>query len=85
MYLERLAANRLARVTEGKMPNLSKQDCVDQQALLAAVLGPDGEDTALAMDHGDFKPDNVIVDEEYNIKGYVAHGGTERCSPAFSS
>lgn len=26
------------------------------------------------MDHGDFKPDNVIVDEEYNIKGYVVIG-----------
>ncbi|KAK5651099.1 hypothetical protein OQA88_13281 [Cercophora sp. LCS_1] len=70
-YLKRLAANRLTRVTEGKMPGLSEQDCADQQALLAAVLGPDGEDTALAMDHGDFKPDNVIVDEEYNIKGVI--------------
>ncbi|KAK5662929.1 hypothetical protein OQA88_6341 [Cercophora sp. LCS_1] len=70
-YLERLAANRFARVTEGKMLGLSEQDCADQQALLAAVLGLDGEDTALAMDHGDFKPNNVIVDEEYNIEGVI--------------
>lgn len=35
------------------------------------MLGPEGKDTTLAMDHGDFKSDNIIVDERYNIKGYV--------------
>ena len=69
--MERLAKSRLARVMEDKIPGLSLQDCWDQRALLATVLEPEGEDTALAIDHGDFKPDNVIVDEEYNIKGYV--------------
>jgi Ser/Thr protein kinase RdoA (MazF antagonist) len=67
------------------MPGLSEHDCADQQALLAAVLERDGEDTAMAMDHGDFKPDNVIVDDEYNIKGYVVHGGTEMLAGAFSN
>jgi hypothetical protein len=56
---------------EGKIPGLSLQDCADQRALLDAVLGADGYDTALAMDHGDFKPENIIVDAEYNIQGYV--------------
>ena len=70
-FLERLAKNRLTRVAEGKIPGLSQQDCRDQQALLAKVLGMEGDDTTQAMDHGDFKPDNIIVDEEYNIKGYV--------------
>lgn len=70
-FLERLAKTRLTRVIEGKIPGLSQQDCRDQQALLATILGPEGKDTTLAMDHGDFKPDNIIVDERYNIKGYV--------------
>ena len=78
-YLERVAANRLTRVVEAQIPGLSEQDCTDQHALIAAVLGPDTDDTALAMDHGDFKLDNIVVDDEYNIKGYVAHGGIERC------
>ena len=69
IFLERLARNRLTRVVEGKISGLSQQDCRDQQTLLAKVLGMDGDDTTQAMDHGDFKPDNIIVDEEYNIKG----------------
>ena len=47
------------------------QDCDEQQALLGTTLGSDLNDTALAMDHADFKPANIIVDAEYNIKGYA--------------
>jgi len=61
--------NRRTRVNEGKLPGLSLQDCLDQRTLLGQVLGADGEDTALAMDHGDFKPGNIIIDDEYNILG----------------
>jgi Ser/Thr protein kinase RdoA (MazF antagonist) len=68
---ERLAKNRRARVKEGKIPGLSLQDCADQRAFLDALLGEDRDDMTLAMDHGDFKPDNVIVDANYNIQGYV--------------
>ncbi|KAF2462932.1 uncharacterized protein BDR25DRAFT_247028 [Lindgomyces ingoldianus] len=70
-YFERLAGNRRTRVEEGRIPGLSLQDCADQRALLDAVLGADRDDTALAMDHGDFKPENVIIDAEYNIQGYT--------------
>ena len=44
-------------------------DCRDQHALLDVVLGPDIEDTFQAVDHGDLKPNNIVVDAEYNIKG----------------
>ena len=70
VYFKRRTVNRLTRVVEGKIPNLSEHDCVAQQAMLATILGPDGEDITLAMDHGDIKPDNIIVDMEYNVKGY---------------
>lgn len=68
-YFERLAKNRRTRVEEVKIPALSLKDCADQRALLDAVLGADRDDTALAMDHGDFKPENIIVDADYNIQG----------------
>ncbi|TWU71315.1 hypothetical protein ED733_000171 [Metarhizium rileyi] len=59
------------QVREGKIPGVSEQDCGDQQALLDAVLGQDRNCTVFAMDHGDIKPGNIIVDEKYNITWYV--------------
>lgn len=64
--------NTRTRVIEGKLPALSEQDCIDQKALLDGVLGKDRDNTLFAMDHGDIKPGNIIVDEEYNIKWYIA-------------
>ncbi|GAB0138832.1 hypothetical protein EsDP_00007054 [Epichloe bromicola] len=61
-------------VREGKIPSLSEQDCLDQQALLYRVLGLDRNSTVFAMDHGDIKPGNIIVDEEYNIKCIIDWG-----------
>ena len=68
-FLGRLVNTHLARVTEGKIPGLSQENCRDKQLLLATVLGSEGKDTTLAMEHGDFKLYNVIVDRRYNIKG----------------
>lgn len=77
-FFERIIENRRTRVREGKVPGLSEQDCVDQKALLPWVLGRRGCDKMVAMDHGDFKPDNIIVDAEYNIKCVIdwAFAGT---------
>ncbi len=63
--------NRRTGVEKGRFPGLSIQDCDDQRALLDEVLGEDRDNTAMAMDHGDFKPENIIVDTDYNIQEYV--------------
>ncbi|OAA35198.1 hypothetical protein NOR_08121 [Metarhizium rileyi] len=70
-FFERRLKNRRTQVREGKIPGVSEQDCGDQQALLDAVLGQDRNCTIFAMDHGDIKPGNIIVDEKYNITWYV--------------
>ncbi|KAI1733646.1 kinase-like domain-containing protein [Xylaria scruposa] len=66
-FFERHLENRRARVREGRISGLSEQDCFDQQALLGRVLGRDQDSTVFAIDHGDIKPDNIIVDENYDI------------------
>ncbi|KAL7919521.1 hypothetical protein ACQKWADRAFT_329559 [Trichoderma austrokoningii] len=66
-FFGRLAENRRARVHKGMLPRLCEQDCADQKALLPRVLGSHACDEAVAMDHGDLKPDNVIVDADSNI------------------
>lgn len=35
------------------------------------MLGQEGKSTVFAMEHGDIKPGNIIVDEKYNIKWYM--------------
>jgi serine/threonine protein kinase len=66
-YFERRMRNRLRRVQNGDIPELTEKDCLDQQALLDLVLGEDRNNTLFAVDHGDVKPENIIVDKDYNI------------------
>ncbi|KND86390.1 hypothetical protein TOPH_08994 [Tolypocladium ophioglossoides CBS 100239] len=73
-FFERQLKNRRTRVREGRIPGLSEQDCLDQQALLDRVLGQDRNSTVFAMDHGDIMPGNIIVDEKYNIKCVIDWG-----------
>lgn len=68
-FLERRLGNRLRRVREGSIPELPEKDCFDQQALLNQVLGGDWNSTAFAMDYGDIKPGNIIVDRNHRING----------------
>ena len=70
-FFEQRLKNRHIRVKQGKIPDLSEKDCLDQQSFLVDVLGPDQDSTLFAMNHGDVQPNNIIVDEEYNITRYI--------------
>lgn len=72
-FFQRRIKNRSTQVREGKIPGLLEEDCINQQALVCQVLGQDQNDTAFAVEHGDIKPNNIIVDEDYNIKWYVGN------------
>ena len=50
---------------------MTEKDCIDQRNLLPDVLHVKLEDAPYAMDHGDLAPQDIIVDKEYNITGYV--------------
>lgn len=54
--------NQLGRARDGKLPGITEEDCLDQLALLPKVLGDDGQSMLFAVDHGDLKPANIIVD-----------------------
>lgn len=76
-FFERLIRNKVARVEKGDLHELTTRDCHIQQQLLPLILGTHGEETEVAIDHGDFKPENIIVDEDYNIKGYASQVGID--------
>lgn len=67
-FFQRRIRNQLNRARDGKLPGITEKDCLDQLALLPKVLGDYGNSRLFAMDHGDMKPANIIVDEEYNVK-----------------
>ncbi|KAI1130331.1 hypothetical protein F5Y10DRAFT_263225 [Nemania abortiva] len=73
-YFERLLKNRRARVAEGKLPNISNQDCVDQQGFLDHLLGQEQDNMIFTIDHGDLNPNNIIVDDKYNIQSVIDWG-----------
>lgn len=67
-YFERLIRNRRTRVRDGKLLAISDQDCINQQSLLDHVLGQEQDNTIFALEHGDIKPENIIVDDNHNIQ-----------------
>ncbi|KAL6794110.1 hypothetical protein J3E68DRAFT_450769 [Trichoderma sp. SZMC 28012] len=73
-FFQRRMKNRSTQVREGRIPGLSEEDCINQQDLVCQVLGQDQDDTAFAVEHGDIEPNNIIVDEDYNIKCVIDWG-----------
>lgn len=73
-YFERLIRNRRTRVRDGKLLAISDQDCINQQSLLDHVLGQEQDNTIFALEHGDIKPENIIVDDNHNIQCVIDWG-----------
>jgi hypothetical protein len=64
-----LVDNKLHRIRNGQLPEITEQDCFDQKGLLHRLLYSELENAPFAIDHGDLAPQNMIVDSEYNITG----------------
>ncbi|KZF20524.1 hypothetical protein L228DRAFT_232091 [Xylona heveae TC161] len=73
-FFERVANNRLYKVRNGDMPDITEQDCFEQKSLLPEVLYPSLDDAPFALDHDDLLPSNIIIDEEHNVVGIVDWG-----------
>lgn len=84
-YFERLLKNRHIRVREGKILDISDQDCVDQQGYLDHVLGQEQDSTIFAIEHGDLKPDNIIIDNKFNIQRLGVCGVCSNCKSRWRS
>lgn len=68
-FFSRLKENKLRRVSNGQLPHITEQDCLNQERLLRQALHPDMEHAPFAMDHGDPGPLNIIVDSDHNVMG----------------
>ncbi|KAL2018161.1 hypothetical protein VTK56DRAFT_1186 [Thermocarpiscus australiensis] len=68
-YFERIIDNKVRRIRNGFLPEITVQDCITQKQLLSTILRPELEDAPYAIEHGDLSSRNIVVDSEYNITG----------------
>ena len=70
-YLIEIIDRKIVRASNGQMPELQLRDCFIQRALVSRVVHPALENSPFLISHEDLAPQNIIVDSEYNIKGYI--------------
>jgi serine/threonine protein kinase len=70
-YLIEIIDRKIVRTSNGQMPELQLRDCFIQRALVSRVVHPALENSPFLISHEDLAPQNIIVDSEYNIKGYI--------------
>lgn len=66
-----LIGRKILRVNSGQLREISLQDCLNLQILGRKIAGKAPEITSFAISHDDLAPHNIIVDDEFNIKGSV--------------
>ncbi|KAK2791821.1 hypothetical protein FQN52_004504 [Onygenales sp. PD_12] len=73
-HFSRIIENKIRRVRNGLLPEISEQDCFDQRNILSDVLLPELDNAPFTMDHGDLSPQNILVDSELNVTGVIDWG-----------
>ncbi|KAK1766585.1 kinase-like domain protein [Phialemonium atrogriseum] len=69
-YMTEIIHGKMLRVCEGQLPGVLLHDCLVQQALVRKTVYEVPDDSSFALAHGDLAPESIIVDDEYNIKGF---------------
>ncbi|KAI2091697.1 hypothetical protein LOZ36_000785 [Ophidiomyces ophidiicola] len=68
-HFTRIIKNKICRVREGLLPEITEQDCSDQMNILSNVLLPELDEAPFAIDHGDISPRNILIDGQHNVTG----------------
>lgn len=59
----------ILRVLKGQLPGIDLRSCLLQRALVRKAVHHNTEQMLQLLSHEDLDPSNIIVDDEYNIKG----------------
>lgn len=70
-YMTEIIHGKMLRVCEGQIPGVLLHDCLVQLALVRKTVYEVPDDSSFALAHGDLAAEHIIVDDEYNIKGFV--------------
>jgi hypothetical protein len=70
---------KIVRVSNGQLPGIQLRDCFIQRALVPEVVHFPLEKSPTLISHEDLIPENIIIDNEYNIKGYITGFSLSTC------
>lgn len=60
---------QICRAMKGQLPGATVQDCLIHRVLARTAVDPNADSCAFMISHDDLAPENIIVDDEYNIQG----------------
>ncbi|OBT82269.1 hypothetical protein VE02_08904 [Pseudogymnoascus sp. 03VT05] len=84
-YITTLINREIKRAENNKLPGATVSECLEQQILLAEYLIPDLDDAPCILVHGDPTAENVIVDQDLNVKAIIDLGFAEIILLQFST
>lgn len=70
-YITTLVNRKIKRARDNKLPAATVSECLDQQSLMAEYLIPNLDHAPCVLIHGDLTTENIIVDQDFNVKAYV--------------
>ncbi|KFZ04010.1 hypothetical protein V502_10481 [Pseudogymnoascus sp. VKM F-4520 (FW-2644)] len=84
-YITALINRKIKRAQDSKLPAATLGECLDQQRLIAEYLVPDLDRAPCVLVHVDLTAENVIVDQDFNVKAIIDLGFAEIIPLQFSA
>ncbi|KIA75514.1 hypothetical protein HK57_00013 [Aspergillus ustus] len=73
-HFKRIIQNKIPRVRDGLLPEITEQDCSDQMGILPTVLLPELDEAPFAIAHGHMSPLNILIAKHHNVTGIINWG-----------
>jgi len=84
-YIMTRINRKIARARDNRLPSATVDECLDQQSLITEYLLPSLDQAPCVLVHGDLTTENIIVDEEFNVKAIIDLGFAEMVPLQFSA
>lgn len=73
-YLVTMIDRQICRVINGQLKDLALHNCLLHRALARRAVDPTLDSYQFMISHDDLAPENIIVDDNYNITGIIDWG-----------
>ncbi|KFY67772.1 hypothetical protein V497_00236 [Pseudogymnoascus sp. VKM F-4516 (FW-969)] len=84
-YTTTLINRKIKRAQDSKLPGATVSECLGQQSLISEYLVPDLDQAPCVLVHGDLTAENIIVDQDFNVKAIIDLGFAEILPLQFSA
>ena len=73
-HLVAMIDRQICRVINGQLKDLTLHNCLLHRALARRAIDPDIDSRQFMISHNDLAPENIIVDDNYNVTGIIDWG-----------